>query len=214
MAYKIGIDVSKHNGTIDWNKVKASGIKFAMIRAGYGSSHIDEQFKRNVTECNRLKIPCGCYWFSYALNTDQARQEAQVFLKIIKQYKIYMPVCYDLEYDSFNYAKKKGVTITKSKASAFAKAFLSEVEKSGYYAMNYTNVDCYRNYFDSTVNSKYDLWLASWPKNVDFDKPPMKCSIWQYTDKGKVNGIKTAVDKNVAYKDFPAIIKKAGLNNL
>ena len=73
MAYKIGIDVSKHNGTIDWNKVKASGIKFAMIRAGYGSSHIDEQFKRNVTECNRLEIPCGCYWFSYALNTDQAR---------------------------------------------------------------------------------------------------------------------------------------------
>lgn len=78
-----GIDVSYHQAKIDWNKVKTSGVKFAILRAGLGKSTIDKQFIRNITECNRLEIPVGVYWFSYALNTEQAAGEAAACLKAI-----------------------------------------------------------------------------------------------------------------------------------
>lgn len=210
---KKGIDVSKWQGKIDWEKAKKAGIEFAMIRAGYGQNNIDEYFERNIKECNRVGIPCGVYWFSYALNPDMARQEAKYCLAAIKPYKVEYPVCFDFEYDSVNYATKKGVTITKSLATAIADAFLSEVEKAGYYAMNYSNKDYLSRMFDMDILKKYDLWLALWPtsKTPDVDRSG-ECGIWQYTSDGKVDGIYGRVDMNIAYKDYPTIIRQAGLN--
>lgn len=205
-----GIDVSYWQGTIDWEKVKAAGIEFAMIRAGYGNNNIDKQFVRNISECNRLGIPCGVYWFSYALNVEQARREAQHCLAAIKPYRVEYPVCFDFEYDSIRYAKEKGVTIGKALATAFVEAFCSEIEKAGYYAMNYANKDYLRNMFDMAKLSKYDLWYAFWSSSCD----RKDIGIWQYTDKGKVPGINGNVDMNYAFKDYPAIIRKAGLNGL
>lgn len=204
-----GIDVSKWQGKIDWEKVKKAGIEFVIIRAGYGQNNIDEYFERNIKECNRLGIPCGVYWFSYALNADMARQEARYCLAAIKPYKVEYPVCFDFEYDSVEYAKKKGITITKSLATAIADAFLNEIEKAGYYAMNYTNKDFSNKYFDMTKLGRYDLWYAWWSVA---NQPDMKCGIWQYTSDGKVDGIQGRVDMNIAYKDYPAIIRATGLN--
>ena len=138
--YIKGIDVSEHNGIIDWEKVKASGIGFAMLRGGYGQT-LDKQFKRNASECNRLGIPCGIYWFSYALNAIGAEQEATVCLEAIKPYRIDFPVAFDLEYDSVKYAQKKGVYIGTGLASDMARAFLRKIRDAGYSAMNYTNQD-------------------------------------------------------------------------
>lgn len=206
-----GIDVSKWQGKIDWEKVKKAGIEFVIIRAGYGQNNIDEYFERNIKECNRLGIPCGVYWFSYALNADMARQEARYCLAAIKPYKVEYPVCFDFEYDSVEYAKKKGITITKSLATAIADAFLNEIEKAGYYAMNYTNKDFSNKYFDMTKLDRYDLWYAWWSVA---NQPDMKCGIWQYTSDGKVDGIQGRVDMNIAYKDYPTIIRRAKLNRL
>ncbi len=100
-AYTKGIDVSEHNGVIDWEKAKASGVGFAMIRAGYGRT-VEKQFKRNISECNRVGLPCGVYWFSYALNAVGAANEAKACLKAIAPYKVDLPVAFDLEHDSVN----------------------------------------------------------------------------------------------------------------
>lgn len=200
-----GIDVSKHNGTIDWAKVKEAGVQFAMIRAGYGANNIDAQFKRNLSECNRLGIPCGVYWFSYAYTEEMARKEAEHCLTAIKPYKLDYPVAFDFEYDSVSYAAKKGVSMTKSLASKLVTAFCGTVEKAGYYAMNYANADYQANYFDNGVKKAYDLWLAQWPKRPDLSALP-DCGIWQYSSTGTVPGIDGNVDMNAAYKDYPAII--------
>lgn len=202
-----GIDVSKHQGVIDWAKVKASGIQFAMLRAGYGANNIDAQFKRNISECNRLGIPCGVYWFSYAYSPDMARKEAEYCLEAIKPYKLDYPVAFDFEYDSVSYASKNGVTITKAMASRIAKAFCEAIEAAGYYVMNYANNDYMTRYFDADVSKGYDLWLAQWPKAPNLYSPPA-CGIWQYSSTGKVPGISGNVDMNAAYKDYPALIAK------
>lgn len=207
---KKGIDVSKWQGVIDWEKVKADGIQFVIIRAGYGKNNIDEYFERNISECNRLGIPCGVYWFSYAYNEEMARQEAQYCLEAIKPYKVEYPVCFDFEYDSVDYAKKKGVIITKALATKIADAFLSEIESAGYYAMNYANKDYLKNMFDMDNLKKYDLWYAYWSSEND----RKDAGIWQYTSSGRVNGITGRVDMNIAYKDYPSIIRNAGLNKL
>lgn len=203
--YKKGIDVSKHNGKIDWSKVKAAGIEFAMIRAGYGQSNIDERFKYNVSECNRLGIPCGVYWFSYACNEAQAKKEAEKCLALIKPYSITYPVAFDFEYDSVTYAAKMGVKMTKELASKITHAFCKTIEAAGYYVMNYSNADYLSRFFDTGVHKAYDLWLAKWPKSPNLKNPP-DCGIWQYSSTGKVSGINGNVDLNAAYKDYEAII--------
>ena len=206
-----GIDVSRHNGVIDWAKVKADGVKFAMIRAGYGAGTIDDKFERNIKECNRLGIPCGVYWFSYAYTPEMARKEAQAVLKAVKPYKLEYPIAYDFEYDSVSYAAKQGVKMTKQLATSLVEAFCGEIEKNDYYVVNYANLDYLSKYFDNKLLKKYALWLAHW---TDAEKPVQECVMWQYSAKGKVNGISGDVDMNNCYVDFPSVLAKAGLNGL
>lgn len=197
-----GIDVSKHNGVIDWMDVKYH-IDFAMLRAGYGKNNIDTMFNRNAAACERYGIPYGVYWFSYAHTPEMARNEAKYCLEIISEFNPTYPVCFDFEYDSAAYAKKNGVTVTKKLMCDMAIAFLSEIEKAGYYAMNYTNID-YLNKGFSSLTSKYDTWLAQWSVKT----PSKPCGIWQYSDNGKVAGIAGKVDMNYSYHDYAEIINK------
>ena len=103
-----GIDVSQHQGSIDWRKVKASGIQFAMLRAGYGANTVDGEFERNARGCMEAGIPFGVYWFSYAYTPEMARREAEKCISVIREYKVQYPVCYDFEYDSVRYARQMG----------------------------------------------------------------------------------------------------------
>ena len=140
-----GIDISTWQGTPDFSKVKAAGVQFVIARAGYGQNNIDKQFRRNASECSRLGIPFGVYWFSYALNAEMARQEARDCLEAVKGYRLEYPIFFDLEYDTVRYAKQNGVTITKALATQMVKAFCSEIEAAGYYAANYMNNDYAKN---------------------------------------------------------------------
>ena len=136
-----GIDVSEHQRNINWSQVKNAGVKFAMIRAGYGKNNVDDYFHQNAKNALAVGIPIGIYWFSYAYTVDMARNEANYAIALAKQYNVTWPICYDLEYDTVNYAAKNGVTITKSLATQMAKAFCDTVKAAGYTPMNYSNLD-------------------------------------------------------------------------
>lgn len=195
-----GIDVSEHQGRINWEQVKGH-IDFAILRAGYGRNNIDKQFIRNIEECNRLGIPVGIYWFSYAWSVEMARNEAKYVLEAIKPYKVDYPISFDLEYGTLEYAKKNGVTIGKRLATDMINAFCSTIEQAGYKAMNYANPDFINNkFYNNEVN--YPLWLAWYGVSEDRAKA-YNPAMWQYSESGSISRIGTnSVDMNYCYEDF------------
>jgi lysozyme len=204
-----GIDVSKWQGAINWPLVKQDGIEFAMIRVGYGSSSgdscvLDPRFHENVAGALSVGIEVGIYLYSYAKSPQAAQKEAQFVLDYIAPYsgKLAYPIVFDIEDNS---QKKLG----KATITAMVEAFCSTIEKSGYYASFYANLDWCKNYLDMNTLKKYDLWLAHWTDNPSKAYP---YGMWQYTSKGAVNGISGRVDMNIAYKDYGKIIRDAGLN--
>lgn len=195
---KTGVDVSTHNGSIDW-KIAKHEIDFAMIRAGYAHT-FDARVTDNIRGCRANGIPYGLYWFSYALSEDDAIREADTLCDFADMCDTSYPLAYDWEYDSDRYAAKCGIKMSNTKREAFARAFLKRVEERGYYAMIYTNVDYLNKGFANLVN-RYDVWLAHW----GVDKPSRSCGIWQKTDSGFISGIGRC-DVDVCYKDYPYII--------
>lgn len=194
-----GIDVSEHQGAINWSQVKASGAQFAMIRGGYGRNNVDKYFHANAKGATAAGIPIGMYWFSYAYTVDMARNEAKYAVALAKQYNVTWPIAFDLEYDTVSYAAKNGVTITKSMATQMAKAFCEEIKAAGYNTMNYTNPDYLNRYFDQS-QLPYDVWLAQYASQPSISD----MSIWQYSSGGSVPGISGRCDMNYAYKDYDA----------
>lgn len=206
----IGIDVSSHNGAIVWEKVKAAGCNFAMIRAGYGKAY-DPYFTRNATQCSLNHIPFGVYWFSYALNAADAKEEALLCISLLHRFEIEMPVCFDFEYDSINNMKKNNVKATKSLVTEIAECFLTNVESANYFAMNYTNLDFYRNYYTDAFNRRFGIWFAG---VKDVTKPAVKAYIYQYADPASYDGISGVVDIDYTDIDFPKYLRDHGCNNL
>lgn len=183
------IDVSKHNGTIDWEKVKANGIEGAILRCGYGSdiaSQDDEQWKRNADECTRLGIPFGVYLYSYAKTEAESKNEAAHVLRLIKGYKLSYPVYLDLE--------EAG---TESHAVKGAEIFCDLIEKAGYMVGIYAN----QYWFTTVIKNELDKY-TKWCAKYSTSKPSVACDIWQYSSTGKVNGITGNVDMNICYRDF------------
>ena len=211
--YKKGIDVSQWQGDIDWEKAKAAGVDFAMLRAGWGQGSVDTKFKRNISECNRLGIPCGIYWFSYAYTPEMAAKEALFALEAVRPYRLEYPIAFDYEGDSQSTAKKNGVAVTKELVSSLARAFCQTVEKAGYYAMVYTNPAYLAQYYDAEIPKLFDIWLAQWPTKPELSaKPAQAGGIWQYSSSGSVNGISGRVDMDAAYLNYPDVIAAAGMN--
>ena len=192
-----GIDVSNHNGDIKWITVN-NEIDFAMIRAGY-SLTMDAKFEANIKSCNALGIPCGVYWFSYALSKDAVLNEAKRCVEVISKYKIQFPVAFDWEYDSDEYYyKMTGYKLGNDVRAEYAEIFLNYIKSKGYIPMLYTNVDYIDNKGFSKIYKNYDLWLAHW----GVIKPKYECQIWQTNSTGYVNGINGNVDMNIAYKNY------------
>lgn len=199
-----GIDVSVHNGNIDWNKVKADGIEFAILRAGFGrlEKQKDEKFEQNYAGAKAAGIPVGAYWYSYAMSPEEAELEADVFLKVIKGKQFEMPVYFDLE-------EKKQFDLGKEKVSAIMRAFLERVESAGYFTGLYGSASPLFTHTADDIKSHYTIWLAHWVNQTNYSGA---YAVWQYSAKGKVNGIIGSVDLDICYKDFPNIIKSKGLN--
>lgn len=207
---KQGIDVSYAQGIIDWDKAKEA-VDFAIIRAGYGKNNIDKQAKRNLSECNRLGIPCGVYWFSYAFTDYMARKEAEYCYNFIKDYKLEYPIYYDFEYDSENYAERTGHRLSPDDVCSMAMTFCEEIESHKYYTGIYTNRDYERRIYktNSQVFKKYDKWLALYADTCD-----EAVHLWQFSNIGKIPGIEGNVDINEDRIDLARVIRRAGLNNL
>lgn len=202
---KYGIDVSEHNEVIDWTKVKASRkVDFVILRAGYGKGVVDKQFHRNASECNRLGVPIGIYWFSYAKSAGEAEQEAKYCIETIGNYKIDYPVCFDFEDDSVANCKNAGVNIIgKDFATSLAQNFLRVIKNTGYKAANYTNPSYLNQYFDPARLKAYDLWLAQWPGSPNPEiRPITSPEIWQYSSTGEIPGIQGPVDLDVCYVKY------------
>ena len=199
-----GIDVSVHNGNIDWNKVKADDIEFAILRAGFGrlEKQKDEKFEQNYAEAKAAGIPVGAYWYSYAMSPEEAELEANVFLKVIKGKQFEMPIYFDLE-------EKKQFDLGKEKVSAIMRAFLERVESAGYFTGLYGSASPLFTHTADDIKSHYTIWLAHWVDRTNYSGA---YAVWQYSEKGKVDGISGNVDLDICYKDFPTIIKGKGLN--
>ncbi len=205
-----GLDVSEFQETINWSQVKSAGFQFAMLRAGYGFSTVDRQFRRNASECNRLKIPIGAYWFCYAISPETARQEADGCIETISSYRFDYPICYDIEQATINYAVQNGITITPQLATQIVSTFCNRLEERGYFAMYYSNRDFLNRYLPKDFSDRYALWYAYYNDQLD----ETKCGLWQYTNKGTIPGISGDVDLDIGFVDYPTIIQNAHLNHL
>lgn len=197
-----GIDVSKHQGKIDWDKVKADGIQFAMIRAGIGSdqkNQDDPYFERNVRECERVGIPWGAYLYSYALSIKQAESEADHMLRLLKGKNPSFPIAYDME-DADNYKTKHGMPSPTALVN-YCDTFLRILEGSEYYVSLYASLGWLEGKLKSSKLDRYDKWVAQWNNNKSSDYKGSH-QMWQYASDGSVNGIAGNVDMNIAYYHF------------
>lgn len=199
-----GIDVSVHNGVIDWAKVKAAGVEFAIIRAGYGKviSQKDAQFERNYAGATAQGIPVGAYWYSYAVTPAEAEQEAHVFLEAIKGKKFEFPVYLDIE-------EKKTFSTGKNNVNAIIKAFCDVMEKTGYWVGIYASRSAVQTYISTENQQKYALWVAEWGAKCNYNGT---YGIWQNSETGRVSGINGNVDTDICYVDYPTIMKASGKN--
>ena len=200
-----GVDVSAWKKKIDWDKAKAA-VDFVIVRLGFGKNNPDKQAQRNISELNRLGIPYGVYWFSYAYTVEMARNEAKYAVQRLKEYgaKLSYPVYFDYEYDSDRYANENGVKVGKAMLCEMATAFCEEVKAAGYYPGIYANPDYIKSHYGEDIFKKYDLWLAQYASKAN-----REANIWQYSSSGKVAGISGGVDMNRCYFDYPVVIRKA-----
>lgn len=202
-----GIDVSKHNGSINWRAVKNSGVDFVIIRTGYGkvdnAKQRDQMFNANYSGAKAVGIPVGAYHYSYAKSVAEAVQEAEFMLRVLDGKQFEYPIYFDIE-------DKSQEALGKQLLTDMCIAFCERIESAGYYAGIYANVDWFTNKLDQKRLEAYDKWLAHWVKSPKWGAE--FCGLWQYSATGKIDGIKGNVDLNKSYRNYPAIIKKAGLN--
>ena len=206
-----GIDVSQHNGAIDWPKVKKAGIEFAIVRAGYGRfrNQTDKRFAQNAQGALDAGLHLGAYWFSYATTPEEAKAEADLCADTIEKYKgqLDFPVYFDYEYDSEIYSKQKGVTPTQALRESLAKAFCEEIEARGWRAGVYTNLDYLRTRWRMDALKSWEIWLADYTGS-----PDVSCGMQQTGSTGKINGISGNVDTDTAFIDYPALVREKGWN--
>lgn len=200
---KRGIDISHHQGNIDFDKLKGN-IDFAMVRTSYGAFYEDKKYKQNIAGLERIGVPYGLYHFSYATSVDSAKKEADGFINIIKKYNPTYPVVIDIESSSRTSNLRQDTLVD------IADTICKKIEDAGYYVMIYANLDYLNNKLNDSKLDRYDKWLAEWKSKPSYNKP---FGIWQYSSKGSIPGINGNVDLNVSYKDYPSIIRSNKLNN-
>lgn len=204
-----GIDVSRYQKDIDFEKVKADGIDFVIIRSSYGrntSSYVnkgvDEKYEVNYKNARKAGLNIGAYHYCYANNVQQSREEAQFFLKMLRSKLFEYPVVLDIENEKYRNMNKNLVT-------DIAIAFLEVLEAAGYFAMIYSYRYFFQHYINDSRLSKYAHWVAEYNNSLNYKG---HYGIWQHTSVGKVNGITTNVDLNISYVNYPSIIRSSRLN--
>ena len=211
----VGIDVSMHNKTIDFNKVKADGIDFVYVRVGYTgytkkklSLNYDPYYQENITNALAAGLQVGVYWYSQALNEEEALQEANMLLNVIGSYNITLPVVYDYEFAGVgDDGRLDSANLSKAQMTANSLAFLNRVSQMGYTPCLYANYSFLKNRVNaSQISSIAKIWLAHYNTSTDY---PGDYEYWQYTSDGRVNGISGRVDMNVWYQGAQAAVPTA-----
>ena len=199
-----GIDVSQHQGNIDWAKVANSGMKFSMIRIGYrgygtGGLAEDTKYKDNFKNASENGLKVGVYYYSTALNTEEAKKDAEYVLSLLKKYgyqnKVTMPIAIDLEVNSSNV---RDANVSKGTRTDIANTFCSIIKNSGYIPMVYAS----KAFLKDNMNASqvpYDIWVAQYNSKCTYSG---NYTMWQYSSTGKVSGITGNVDCNICYKNY------------
>lgn len=201
-----GVDVSYHNGTINWDKL-GKEVDFAIIRVGYrgyanGEIGIDKKAKQNFKNANKAGVPVGAYFFTQATTEQEAIDEAKLAISVLKDYNISLPVFIDYEYctskDGKDIGRLKDAKLSAKKATAVINAFCKTITDAGYNAGVYASSYIYKTHVKpSSFNRGTTIWVADYNEKVTYSG---KYDIWQYTSKGKINGVKSKyVDKNYWY---------------
>ena len=200
----LGLDLSVHNGKVDFKKVKSAGYDFVFIRDGYGDvlsypSQIDSRYEENYRNAKAAGMHTGAYHYLYACTVEAARREAQGMLSLLKGKQFDMPVALDIE-------ERAQYNLNGMAKTMVIEAFMDVLEKAGYYAVLYSYEAFLRTVPKSTLD-KYDIWCA----NI-VSKPSIRYGIWQYSFTGKVDGIHGDVDLDRTDKDYPKLMREGGFN--
>lgn len=199
---KRGIDISRWQAYPDYDKLKEDkNVEFVIAQIGYGrsSSQRDSSFDWNYQQAKRVGMPIGGYWFSYATDPADARNEAKACLEIIKGKQFEYPIYFDIE----------GAACTGD-VSGKCKAFCEELEKNGWFTGIYISRSPAQQFLDADCRKNYSLWLAEYNSaGLQWNGP---VGMWQYGSTGRVSGINGNVDTNICYEDYPKMIKEGGFN--
>lgn len=198
----LGIDISKYQDYIDFNKVKKAGVDFVMIRVGargYGTGQItiDDYFYDNIKRATDAGLKVGLYFVSQAINTDEAMEEAQTVLDAIGEYRIDYPIVLNMGFANNDTARIEGLTVDEK--TSLSKTFLDMISAQGYTGMVYGDKEWLIKEIDLSKLTAYDFWLA---QESDLPDYPYKFSMWQYSKKGNVDGISGYVNLNISFVDY------------
>ena len=197
-----GIDVSEHQGNIDFNKVKQSGKNFVIIRGGYGYTYIDPYFEQNYKNAKAAGLNVGFYWYSYGTSEDSGISEANKALSVLKGKKFEYPIYYDVEE-----ARSHNLGVTR--VSNMINNFCSIMESNGFFCGIYASKSHFDTYFNNYVKTRFTVWVAQYYDRFTYGGD---YKILQYSSTGRVGGINGNVDLDVSYEDFPSIMKDVHLN--
>lgn len=202
-----GIDVSMHQGEIDFEKVKKSGIKFVIIRCNNWNTakncvEKDPCFERNYKAAKAAGLDVGAYYFTWQTTAGGAMDDAALCISYLKGKKFEYPIYFDLEWN-------KAFAQGKATCDAMVRAFCDRLEDNGYFSGLYISRIPLQTYISPDVASRYSLWIAEYGAKCDYDGV---YGMWQYNDKGRVSGISGDVDIDECYVDYPALIKSGGFN--
>ncbi len=194
-----GIDVSKHQGEIDWNLVAQDGVEFAFIRVGYrgygsGKMMEDDYFEDNITGALQAGIKVGVYFYSQAVSEEEVQEEAAFVLEKIAPYKIECPVVFDVERVTESDGRMNGISIEDR--TAFTLSFCQTIENAGYKPMIYHNTEMGVMFLGLEALEQYDKWFAAYS---DVFYYPYDYKVWQYSQTGRVQGIQGDVDLNISF---------------
>ena len=192
-----GIDVSMHNGTVNWGQVANSGIDFTFIKVGSTKSGVDPQFAANITGAQAAGIKTGIYLYSYATTPEQAANEANLVLQWIEPYTVNYPIVFDIE-------DKCHKNLSDQQLIDIINAFCTAIDAAGYYPMVYSN----KNMFVQKLSiTGWDKWVAQYNDTCEYNN---NVCFWQYSSHGSVNGVGGRVDVNYQYKDYSNLIIPEG----
>ncbi len=194
-----GIDVSRHQGAIDWNQVAQDGVEFAFIRVGYrgygtGKMVEDDQFEANIKGASAAGIKVGVYYYSQAITREEVLEEAEFVLEKIRPYQISCPVVYDVEKVAGEPGRMNDISVEDR--TEFTRLFCETIKDAGYTPMIYHNTEMGAMMINLEPLEEYDKWFAAYSDTFYY---PYEYKVWQYSQSGTVQGIKGAVDLNISF---------------